>query len=55
MANTFVGDAHTVAVAIHAMALEAEADEVMVTVRVPDHEDRLRALRELATEWRGLD
>jgi len=55
MANTFVGDAHTVAAAIHALAHEAEADEVMVTVRVPDHEDRLRALRDLATEWRGLD
>jgi len=52
MANTFVGDAPKVASEILTMAKDAEADEVMVMVRVPDHEDRLRALRGLATEWR---
>lgn len=54
MANTFVGDAPTVATAIQSLAQEATADEVMVTIRVPAHEDRLRALRDLATEWREL-
>lgn len=54
MANTVVGNAPTVAAGIHAMALESQADEVMVTVRVPAHEDRLRALRDLAMEWRRL-
>ncbi len=54
MANTFVGDAPAVANQIRAMANDALADEVMVMVRVPDHEDRLRALRDLATEWRRL-
>lgn len=54
MANTFVGDAGSVAQSVQALASEASADEVMVTVRVPAHEDRLRALRDLATEWRRL-
>lgn len=54
MANTFVGDAPTVAADIQTLAHEANADEVMVTIRVPAHEDRLRALRDLATEWGRL-
>ncbi len=54
MANTFVGDAPAVASEILTMANDALTDEVMVMVRVPDHEDRLRALRDLATEWRRL-
>ncbi len=54
MANTFVGDAPTVAAAVHALAIEAAADEVMLTMRVPDHQDRLRSLRDIAHEWRKL-
>lgn len=54
MANTFVGDAPTVATEVHAMALEAGADEVMVTMRVPAHDDRRRSLREMAKVWRKL-
>ncbi len=52
MANTFVGDAPTVASSIRDLVQESRADEVMVTIRVPDHADRVRALRDLATEWR---
>jgi len=55
MANTFVGEAAGVAAQVMEMARESQADEVMVTVRVPAHEDRLRALRDLAREWRRLD
>ncbi|MBA3274905.1 MAG: LLM class flavin-dependent oxidoreductase [Chloroflexia bacterium] len=54
MSNAFVGDAATVAAEVSAMARAAQADEVMLMVRVPEHEDRLRALRDLATEWRKL-
>jgi luciferase family oxidoreductase group 1 len=54
MGNTFVGDAPSVATGIHDLAIEAHADEVMLTMRVPCHDDRLRSLRDLAREWRTM-
>ena len=55
MSNTFVGDAPTVARQVRELADEAQADEVMFTIRVPEHDDRVRSLRDLAAEWRKLD
>lgn len=54
MANTFVGDPRSVAAELKAFAQDAQANEVMVTVRVPAHQERLRALHGLAREWAVL-
>lgn len=51
MSNAFVGDAATVARDIRAFANETQADEVMLTVRVPGHDARVSALAGFRAAW----
>lgn len=55
MSNAFVGDAASVAQQIHDFAMESRADEVMVTIRVPGLDLRVRGLTNLKAEWTRIE
>jgi hypothetical protein len=54
MSNAFVGDATSVARDIRDFANETQADEVMLTVRVPGHDARVSALAGFRAAWDQL-
>ena len=54
MSNAFIGDAATVAQQVHDFARQSQADEVMLTIRVPGHDLRVRGLNTFAAEWDRL-
>ena len=47
--NVFVGDAETVAARVQEFADQTQADEVMVTTFLPNRDDRIRAVTNLAS------
>ncbi len=49
--NVFIGDAETVAARVNDFADQTQADEVMVTTFLPNRDDRIRAVTNLASAW----
>lgn len=52
--SAIFGDAKTVVDQVREFAAECQADEVMITTSLPNREDRLRVVEQIAGEW-GLE
>ncbi len=52
--SAIYGDAKAVADQVREFAADCQADEVMITTSLPNQEDRLRVVTQIAEEW-GLE